>query len=196
MSELSAEEIVALSKRYTMYDWQAQSKASPVAVDRAEGVYFWDVDGKRYLDFNSQLMGVNIGHGDRLRLAVERHGDDRLVAGVVADHPGQVAVLVGPGTVGLDAEVALDVDRQPAPGVEVAVTGEDQVLVAGNGLGAPRGWLDLEARAHDEGGPLGELELEPGGAAPEVDQVALVRGRWRWPSDPRRRRPRGVAACR
>ena len=65
MSELSAERIVELSKRYTMYDWQAQAKASPIAVDRAEGIYFWDVDGKRYIDFNSQLMGVNIGHGDR-----------------------------------------------------------------------------------------------------------------------------------
>jgi taurine--2-oxoglutarate transaminase len=65
MSDLSAEEIVQLSKRYTLYDWQAQSKVSPIAVDRAEGIYFWDVDGKRYIDFNSQLMGVNIGHGDR-----------------------------------------------------------------------------------------------------------------------------------
>ena len=48
-----------------MFDWQAQSKASPIAIDRAEGIYFWGVDGKRYIDFNSQLMGVNIGHGDR-----------------------------------------------------------------------------------------------------------------------------------
>jgi taurine---2-oxoglutarate transaminase len=65
MGKLTAEEIVELSKRYTMYDWQAQSKASPIAIDRAEGIYFWGVDGKRYIDFNSQLMGVNIGHGDR-----------------------------------------------------------------------------------------------------------------------------------
>ena len=64
-SPMSAAEIVEKSKRYTLYDWQAQSKASPIAVDRAEGVYFWDVDGTRYLDFNSQLMGVNIGHGDK-----------------------------------------------------------------------------------------------------------------------------------
>jgi taurine--2-oxoglutarate transaminase len=65
MTELSGEEIVQLSKRYTLYDWVAQSKASPIPVDRAEGIYFWDVEGKRYIDFNSQLMGVNIGHGDR-----------------------------------------------------------------------------------------------------------------------------------
>ena len=65
MGRLSADEIVQLSKRYTLYDWQAQSKAAPMAVDRAEGVYFYGTDGTRYLDFNSQLMGVNIGHGDR-----------------------------------------------------------------------------------------------------------------------------------
>jgi taurine---2-oxoglutarate transaminase len=65
MTKLSAEEIVALSKRYTLYDWQAQSKAMPLPVERAEGVYFFTTDGTRYLDFNSQLMGVNIGHGDK-----------------------------------------------------------------------------------------------------------------------------------
>jgi taurine--2-oxoglutarate transaminase len=64
-TRLDAERIIELSKRYTLFDWVAQSKVSPIAVDRAEGIYFWDVDGKRYIDFNSQLMGVNIGHGDR-----------------------------------------------------------------------------------------------------------------------------------
>jgi taurine--2-oxoglutarate transaminase len=73
---MSAAEIVEKSKRYTLYDWQAQSKVSPIAVDRAEGVYFWDVDGTRYLDFNSQLMGVNIGHGDkRVAEAIARQAE-------------------------------------------------------------------------------------------------------------------------
>jgi len=36
----------------------------PLVIDRAKGIYFWDADGKRYMDFNSQLMCVNIGHGD------------------------------------------------------------------------------------------------------------------------------------
>jgi taurine---2-oxoglutarate transaminase len=62
---MSADEIVALSKKHTLFDWQAQSKVMPIAVERAEGVYFYAVGGKRYLDFNSQLMGVNIGHGDK-----------------------------------------------------------------------------------------------------------------------------------
>ena len=73
---LSADEIVELAKRYTLFDWQAQSKASPIAVDRAEGVYFTSTDGRRYLDLNSQLMGVNIGHGDRRVIeAITRQGE-------------------------------------------------------------------------------------------------------------------------
>jgi taurine---2-oxoglutarate transaminase len=75
---MSASEIVEKSKRYTLYDWQAQSKASPIAVDRAEGVYFWDVEGTRYLDFNSQLMGVNIGHGDKRVAEAIAHQAERL----------------------------------------------------------------------------------------------------------------------
>ncbi|HEY7600497.1 MAG TPA: aminotransferase class III-fold pyridoxal phosphate-dependent enzyme, partial [Candidatus Limnocylindrales bacterium] len=42
-----------------------QSAVDPIPVERAEGVYFYTPDGKRYLDFNSQLMSVNIGHGDQ-----------------------------------------------------------------------------------------------------------------------------------
>jgi taurine---2-oxoglutarate transaminase len=75
---MSTSEIVEKSKRYTLYDWQAQSKASPIAVDRAEGVYFWDVDGTRYLDFNSQLMGVNIGHGDKRVAEAIAHQAEKL----------------------------------------------------------------------------------------------------------------------
>ena len=62
---MTAEEIVALSRRHTLFSWSAQAKVNPIPMARAEGVYFWDPDGKRYLDFNSQLMSVNIGHGDR-----------------------------------------------------------------------------------------------------------------------------------
>ncbi|TMD09705.1 MAG: aminotransferase class III-fold pyridoxal phosphate-dependent enzyme [Chloroflexi bacterium] len=62
---MSAEEIVSLCKQYTLYDWMAQSAADPLPVDHAKGVYFWTTDGKRYIDFNSQLMSVNAGHGDR-----------------------------------------------------------------------------------------------------------------------------------
>ena len=61
---MSGEEMVALSKKHTLYEWAAQSKVDPIPVARAKGIYFWTPEGKRFIDFNSQLMCVNIGHGD------------------------------------------------------------------------------------------------------------------------------------
>ncbi|MBA2306115.1 MAG: aminotransferase class III-fold pyridoxal phosphate-dependent enzyme [Acidobacteria bacterium] len=58
----SGAEIVALTKAHTLYEWSAQSKVDPIPVAGAEGCWFWTPEGKRYLDFNSQLMCVNIGH--------------------------------------------------------------------------------------------------------------------------------------
>ena len=61
---MTGEEIVALSRKHTIYEWSAQSKVDPIPVARAKGIYFWTPEGKRFIDFNSQLMCVNIGHGD------------------------------------------------------------------------------------------------------------------------------------
>src|ERR1700736_4644218 len=61
---MTGEEMIALSKTHTLFEWSAQSKVDPIAVARAKGIYFWTPEGKRYIDFNSQLMCVNIGHGD------------------------------------------------------------------------------------------------------------------------------------
>jgi taurine--2-oxoglutarate transaminase len=61
---MTGEEMIALTKKHTLYEWSAQSKVDPIAVAGAKGVYFWTPEGKRFLDFNSQLMSVNIGHGD------------------------------------------------------------------------------------------------------------------------------------
>ncbi len=59
---MNAQEIVALNKEYTFFSWSAQGSLNPIPVARAEGVYFFDADGKRYLDFASQLVNTNIGH--------------------------------------------------------------------------------------------------------------------------------------
>src|SRR5437867_10338724 len=61
---MTGEEMIALSKKHTLFEWTAQSKVDPIPVARAKGIYFWTPDGKRFIDFNSQLMCVNIGHGD------------------------------------------------------------------------------------------------------------------------------------
>src|SRR5256884_5910780 len=62
---MTGEEMIALVKKHTLFEWSAQSKVDPLPVAKAKGVYFWTPEGKRFLDFNSQLMSVNIGHGDR-----------------------------------------------------------------------------------------------------------------------------------
>ncbi len=59
---MSPEEMIRLCKQHTLYTWAKQSTVSPMPVTRADGIHFWTADGKRYIDFNSQLMSVNIGH--------------------------------------------------------------------------------------------------------------------------------------
>src|SRR5690242_6292245 len=61
---MTGQEIVDLTKKHTIFEWSAQSKVDPIPVARAKGIYFWTPEGKRFIDFNSQLMCVNVGHGD------------------------------------------------------------------------------------------------------------------------------------
>jgi taurine--2-oxoglutarate transaminase len=61
---LSGQTIVDLTKKHTLFEWSAQGGVDPIPVAGAKGCWFWTPEGKRFLDFNSQLMCVNIGHGD------------------------------------------------------------------------------------------------------------------------------------
>src|SRR3989449_1804091 len=61
---MTGEEIVDLCRRPPLFEWSAQAAVDPIPVARAKGIYFWTPDEKRFIDFNSQLMCVNIGHGD------------------------------------------------------------------------------------------------------------------------------------
>src|SRR5437016_12270038 len=61
---MTGDEIVDLCRRHTLFEWSAQAAVDPIPVARAKGIYFWTPEEKRFLDFNSQLMCVNIGHGD------------------------------------------------------------------------------------------------------------------------------------
>ncbi|KAA9040649.1 aminotransferase class III-fold pyridoxal phosphate-dependent enzyme [Ginsengibacter hankyongi] len=58
-------EIIQNSQDYTLFSWSKQKGTNPIAVEHAEGVYLYDYEGKRYIDFSSGLMNVNIGHGDQ-----------------------------------------------------------------------------------------------------------------------------------
>jgi taurine--2-oxoglutarate transaminase len=60
-----ADEIIANNQDYTLFSWSKQKGTNPIAVKYGEGVYLYDYDGKKYIDFSSGLMNVNIGHGDQ-----------------------------------------------------------------------------------------------------------------------------------
>ena len=68
-ASLTGSEIAALCKQHTLYEWSAQANVDPIPVAGAKGVYFWTPEGKRFIDFNSQLMSVNIGHGNHRVIA-------------------------------------------------------------------------------------------------------------------------------
>lgn len=60
-----AEEIIKDNLDYTLFSWSKQKGINPIAVKYGEGVYLYDHGGKRYIDFSSGLMNVNIGHGNQ-----------------------------------------------------------------------------------------------------------------------------------
>jgi taurine---2-oxoglutarate transaminase len=70
--------VVAEDRDYIIHSWSVQSAISPLAVAGAEGRYFWDYDGKRYLDFASQLVNVSIGHQHPKLIAAIKEQADRL----------------------------------------------------------------------------------------------------------------------
>ena len=70
---MNNQQIINDNLDYTLFSWGKQRGLNPINVSHAKGSYFYDRDGKKYLDFSSQLMNVNIGHGNqRITEAVAR----------------------------------------------------------------------------------------------------------------------------
>lgn len=57
--------IKEMSKKYNLHSWSVQGKIDPLVVTKAEGVYFWDDQDKKYFDMSSQLVNSNLGHGNK-----------------------------------------------------------------------------------------------------------------------------------
>lgn len=76
---MSGEEIVRLSKEFTLTPWVKQSDVNPLPITKAEGVYIYTADGKKILDFNSQLMSVLIGHGHKKVIAAMKKALDEVI---------------------------------------------------------------------------------------------------------------------
>ena len=75
-------DVLPLSLRHSFWTWSAQAEISPIPVAGAKGVYFWDFEGRRYLDLNSMVMCANIGHGERRVIdAISRQAEELAFAG-------------------------------------------------------------------------------------------------------------------
>ena len=75
---LDAKRIQELDKQHVLHSWSVQSQISPLPIAGAEGRYFWDHDGNRYLDFASQLVNVSIGHQHPKVVAAIKEQVDKL----------------------------------------------------------------------------------------------------------------------
>ena len=62
---MNAQEIKEMSVSYNLQSWAKQKGLNPIPVEKAEGIYFYDFDGNRYSDMSSQLVNLNLGHGNR-----------------------------------------------------------------------------------------------------------------------------------
>ena len=65
MGKLSGEQVKAYHKQYNLQSWSKQGSINPIPVEKAEGIYIWDYEGNRYTDMSSQLVNLNVGHGNR-----------------------------------------------------------------------------------------------------------------------------------
>ena len=90
-------EIMEKSKKYNLHSWSAQKNLSPKVITKAEGVYFWDGDDKRYYDMSSQLVNLNIGHGNKKVIAAIQEQAAKLAfisPGCAIDVRSQVAEMI------------------------------------------------------------------------------------------------------
>ena len=76
---MQSEEMIDLCKKHTLYTWAATGSVNPLPVARAEGIYLYTPEGERIIDFNSQLMSVNIGHSHPKMIEAMKNAADGLI---------------------------------------------------------------------------------------------------------------------
>jgi taurine--2-oxoglutarate transaminase len=102
---MTGADIVSACRQHTLFEWSAQSQVDPLPMARAKGVYFWTPDGKRYIDFNSQLMCVNVGHGEpRVIRAIQEQAEtlayaSPFMATEVRARLGEKLAAIAPGDI-------------------------------------------------------------------------------------------------
>lgn len=62
---MNGTEIKEMQVAYNLQSWSKQRGINPIPIEKADGIYMWDFDGKRYSDMSSQLVNLNVGHNCR-----------------------------------------------------------------------------------------------------------------------------------
>lgn len=60
--KISNNDVFQEDRNYVFHSWSVQGALKPLVIESGSGSYVWDHDGKRYLDFSSQLVNTNLGH--------------------------------------------------------------------------------------------------------------------------------------
>ena len=85
------------SKKYNLHSWSAQGKLNPTVVTDAKGIYFWDDKGNKYFDMSSQLVNMNIGHGNKKVIEAIKFQADKLTyiaPGYAIDVKSELAEII------------------------------------------------------------------------------------------------------
>ena len=94
---MTGEEMIELNREYLFFSWSVQSQVNPIPAVRSEGIYFWDASGKRYFDFTSQLVNVNIGHGNQKVIKAVQEQVEKMAyvyPGIATEPRGRLAQLL------------------------------------------------------------------------------------------------------
>ena len=75
---LTGQEVKEKDLQYNLHSWSKQGNLNPIPVAKSEGIYFWDYDGKRYIDMSSQLVNMNLGHGNQAIIAAIKEQAEKL----------------------------------------------------------------------------------------------------------------------
>ena len=97
LDALTEADVRSADRSHVFHSWSAQGAIDPLPVQRAEGSHFWDYAGKRYLDFSSQLVNVNIGYQHPKVIAAIQEQAARLTTispGFANDARGEAARLI------------------------------------------------------------------------------------------------------
>lgn len=133
MSDRSTTEIIQENRDHTLFSWSVQSTANPIHMVGGKGSWFWDGDGKRYLDFSSQLINLNVGHQHPKMLeAIKKQVDELCFAGpsMATEPRGQLGKKLAEVTGLQKAFFTLGGSEANENAIKIArlVTGRDKII--------------------------------------------------------------------